>query len=201
MNRHSESSTIQYYEDHADEYVNATAGVNMESLYQPFLECIPQGGMILDAGCGSGRDTKAFLDRGYRVMAIDASAKMTEATTRLTRQPAQQLELQQLDSTGKFDGIWACATVLHIPLSELDDVVVRLIAALRPGGICYLSFKEGVGERMEGERLFVDFTEDGLRKQLDRHSSFDTVQIWITTDLRLDCDERWVNALIRKVDR
>ncbi len=66
----------------------------MESLYRPFLELVPGDGRILDAGCGSGRDTKAFLERGYQVTAIDASGKMIEATTRLTDRPAKQMRIQ-----------------------------------------------------------------------------------------------------------
>ena len=200
MSQHSESATIRYYDDHADEYVSGTTGVDMESLYQPFLELMPKGGKILDAGCGSGRDAKAFLDLSYRVTAIDASAKMVEATTRLTGQPAQQQRFQDLNSRGEFDGIWACASLLHVPLMELDDVLVRFATALHPGGICYVSFKEGDGERTEGGRQFTDFTENGLRERLRQEVSFDVVRTWITTDLRPGrSDERWVNALVRKV--
>ena len=198
MSQRSESSTIRYYDDHTEEYVRATAGVEMEPLYRPFLELVPKGGKILDAGCGSGRDTKEFLDRGYCVRSIDASAKMVETTTRLTGQSAQQLQFQELDFTDTFDGIWACASLLHVPLIALDDVLARFAAALHPGGICYLSFKEGVGERMDGDRLFVDFTEDALRDRLKRQPLVKMVQIWMSSDLIPGRSERWVNAIIER---
>ena len=200
MSQRSESATIRYYEDHADVYVDSTVAVDMGSLYQPFLELLSEGCTILDAGCGSGRDSKHFADRGYRVKAIDASAKMIEATVRLTGQPAKQLKFQELDATEEFDGIWACASLLHVPLDELGDVLVRFATALRPDGICYLSFKEGNGERYESDRLFTDFSEDGLRDRLSRQASFRIVRTWITIDLRPGRRERWVNALVRKVD-
>lgn len=199
MSQRSESSTVRYYDDHAEEYVGGTIGVVMDTLYQPFLECLPKGGTILDAGCGSGRDTKAFLDLGYCVSAIDASTKMVEATNRLAGQIAKQQKIQELDFTEEFDGIWACASLLHVALAELDDVLARIGTALRPYGVCYLSFKEGVGERMEGNRLFIDFTEDKLRERLRRQSSLKIVRTWITSDIRPEHSERWVNALVRKM--
>jgi len=200
MSQPSETSTIQFYDDHADEYVSGTVGVDMDSLYRPFLELVPEAGMILDAGCGSGRDTKAFLDRGYQVTAIDASAKMVEATIQLTAQPVERLRFQALESKDEFDAIWACASVLHVSLDELDDVLERFAVALRPGGICYLSFKEGNSERTEEGRLFTDFTESSLRAKLDQQPSVVVVRIWITHDLRPGRSEkRWANALVRKV--
>jgi SAM-dependent methyltransferase len=84
MSQPSDTSTIRFYEDHADAYISGTVDVDMESLYRPFIQLLPAGGTILDAGCGSGRDARAFLDRGYQVTAIDASAQMVKATTRLT---------------------------------------------------------------------------------------------------------------------
>ncbi len=198
MNQRSEASTIRYYDDHTEEYVSATAGVDMETLYRPFLELMPEGGTILDAGCGSGRDTKAFADRGYCVRSIDASAKMVAATTQLTGQPAQQLQFQELDFTDAFDGIWACASLLHVPLTVLDDVLTRFATSLHPGGICYLSFKEGFGERMEGDRIFVDFTEDALRDRLKRQQLVEILRTWITNDLRPGRSERWVNAIVER---
>ena len=200
MSQPYETSTIGFYDDHADEYVSSTVGLEMESLYRPFLELVPEGGLILDAGCGSGRDTKAFLDRGYQVTAIDASANMVAATRQMTGQPARQMRFQELKNQNEFDAIWACASVLHVSLAELDDVLKRLAVALRSGGVCYLSFKEGNGERTERDRLFTDFTEISLLAQLDQQPSVEVVRIWITNDLRPGrSEERWVNALVRKV--
>jgi len=199
MNQPSDTPTIRFYDDHADEYVSGTVNVDMESLYRPFLSILPNSATVLDAGCGSGRDARAFLDRGYQVTAIDASAQMVKATTRLTGHPAEQLRFQKMEFQGEFDAVWACASVLHVPLAELDDVLSRFFIALRPRGTFYLSFKEGKGERTERGRHFTDFTANSLRTKLEQQSSVSVLRIWTTNDLRLDRSEtRWVNALVRK---
>ena len=201
MSQHSESTTIRYYNKHAREYVGSTVNLNMGDLYHPFLDGLPKGGSILDLGCGSGRDTKTFLELGYNVTAVDASSQMVTATTHLTGQPAQQMQFQEIDFHETFDGIWACASLLHVPMKELGDVVVRLLAALRPNGIFYSSFKEGSGERMNGDRLFVDFTEMGLGDLLKEQHCVANVRTWTTTDLRPGRKQRWVNALAKKSGR
>lgn len=198
MSKHSESTTIRYYNKYAREYVGSTVNLNMDDLYHPFLEGLPKGGSILDLGCGSGRDTKAFLELGYHVTAIDASSQMVTATTHLTGLPVQQMQFQEIDFYETVDGIWACASLLHVPMKELGDVVVRLLAALRPNGILYASFKEGSGERMDGDRLFVDLTEMSLGELLKKQSCVANVRTWTTTDLRRGRKRRWVNALCRK---
>ena len=197
MSQRFETPSVHHYDDHADEYVRDTVGINMESLYGPFLDLLPNDGNILDAGCGSGRDTKAFLARGYDVIAIDASEGMVAATTRLTGKPARQILLQEIEYQNEFDGIWACASLLHVPRVEIDGVLNRFARALRPRGICYLSFKEGEDERMQGERRFTDFIASSLEDCLVGHSDLDVVSIWITDDARPGRTERWVNALAR----
>jgi SAM-dependent methyltransferase len=170
----------------------------MESLYGPFLELLSMGGKILDAGCGSGRDTKVFAERGYEVTAIDASEKMVEVTTQLSGKLARQLLLQEIDFQNEFDGVWACASLLHVPRHEIDGVLEKIICSLRPRGIFYMSFKEGDGERAQGDRRFTDFTASGLEACIAGHSNLDIVRIWITDDVRPGRTERWVNALVRK---
>jgi 2-polyprenyl-3-methyl-5-hydroxy-6-metoxy-1,4-benzoquinol methylase len=192
------SETIRYYDEHADEFVRGTVGVDMESLHGPFLAMLPETGTILDAGCGSGRDSKAFLDRGYSVTAIDASEKMVEATANLTGLVARRLQFQQMEFDNKFDGIWACASLLHVPRAEIGTVLNAFARALRPNGVCYLSFKEGDGERVQDGRLFTDFTESGLKAVLAHCSELEVVRIWTTQDARPDRADQWVNALVRK---
>jgi len=193
------SETIRFYNDHVDEYVDSTVNMDMKALYTPFLQLLPKGGCILDAGCGSGRDTKTFLEQGYQVTAIDGSEKMVDAASRLTRQPVRQLFLQELDFQNVFDGVWSCASVLHVPRGEIDDVLDRFARALQLNGVCYLSFKEGDGERWQDGRHFTDFTASSIEVCLGAHRNLAIVRIWTTADVRPGRTERWVNALVRKV--
>ena len=200
MSLHCETTTVRFYDDHADEYVRSTVGVDMQLLYEPFLSRIPQGGRILDAGCGSGRDSKAFLDRGYSVMSIDASQKMVAATTAITGQQALQLAFQDVIFAEDFDGIWACASLLHVPLAELADVFRRLAWALRPSGIFYTSFKDGHGECQRDGRLFTDMDEPSISELVAGIVELELFRLWHTDDLRPGRLDRWLNMLLRKVE-
>lgn len=197
MNRHSEDLTQRYYEDKAEEYLARTCRLDMESLYKPFLKLIPSGGTILDAGCGPGRDVLAFLKQGFRVTAFDASAKMVELASKQTGVVAFQMRFQELKYEKEFDGIWACASLLHVPFCEINDVLIRFRRALKTGGICFMSFKQGDGERFEDGRRFIDFTEATLRQKLADISGLSILRIWGTEDQAGRVGVNWVNALIR----
>lgn len=199
MSQPSDSPTIRYYDEHGDDFVRDTLGLDMSSLYEPFLELVPAGGEILDAGCGSGRDTRAFLERGYEVTAIDASSRMVQAATNLTGKTAILMRLEDIDYEDRFAGVWACASLLHVQRTQIDGVLSRISRALLSDGVCYVSFKEGEGERWRGARRFTDFTDEGLRMCLAHHPQFKIIHIWLTEDLRRDRTEGWVNALVRKV--
>lgn len=197
MNQHSEDSTHRYYEDKAEEYLARTSQLDMESLYKPFLELIPAGGTILDAGCGPGRDTLSFLKKGFQVTAFDASAKMVELASKQTGVAAFQMRFQELKYEQEFDGIWACASLLHVPFCELEDVLTRFRRALKTGGICFMSFKQGNGERFEDGRRFIDFTEATLQQKLADISGLSILRTWGTEDQAGRSGVQWVNALIR----
>ncbi len=198
MNRHSDDSTLRYYDERATEYVARTDQLDMEEMYQPFLELVPIGGQILDAGCGAGRDVQAFVERGYRVAAFDASATMVALTTKRTGIAAVQGRFQDLTYRDAFDGIWACASLLHVPSDELNDVFKRLHHALKIGGVCFMSFKRGNGERMDDGRQYIDFTQVVLRERLSSISGFAIICIWSTDDLSGRSDVQWLNALVKR---
>ena len=187
--------TIAYYDANVDEYVRESVGIDMECFYAAFLLSMPARGSLLDLGCGAGRDTKAFLDRGYQVTAIDGSKRMVDATTRLTGQPAIHMRFQEVEFEDKFDGIWACASLLHLSRDEFANVLRRLERALRPQGVCYMSLKEGHGERVDGDRCFTYFTGDELRACLIRETSLAVHHIWLSDDPRPGRSDRWVNVL------
>jgi len=193
-------STVSYYDDHAAEFCKNTASVDMRSLYAPFLDEVPFGGRILDAGCGSGRDSLAFLKMGYQVVSMDASAEMVKATTTLTGCEAKLLRFDALEFDSEFDGIWACASLLHIARRDLNPVISRLTKSLKLNGILYLSFKHGENERIEGERFFNDLNEALLKTLLADHPQLALVRTWVTEDVRNDRRGRqlWLNAIVRR---
>jgi 2-polyprenyl-3-methyl-5-hydroxy-6-metoxy-1,4-benzoquinol methylase len=186
-----------YYDDNALEFIHDTSGVDMSALYEPFLERVPAGGRILDAGCGAGRDTRAFLSMGYDVVAMDASAKMVEAAKALTGRLVLQIRFQDIDWVAEFDGIWTCASLLHVPRAEMEDAWRRLIRALKPGGVWFMSFKNGSGEAVRNGRLFNDYDEDALRALIETHPELEILRMWTTLDVRPGrSHEQWTNAIV-----
>src|SRR5689334_6398373 len=131
MPHHSDADmTVEYYDQHAASFCEATGKLDMSALYRPFLNLLPPRARILDAGCGSGRDTLACLNLGYEVTAIDGSLAMVQVTTKLTGCPALQMRFDEINWVEEFDGIWACASLLHVPRADTGDVLNRFAQAL-----------------------------------------------------------------------
>jgi len=191
---------VDYYDAHAKSYYEHTISADMSSLYQPFLALVHPCGHILDAGSGSGRDTKEFLRQGYTVTAIDASWKMTKLSSQLIGQQTLQMRFQDMAFQECFDGIWACASLLHVPRDEIDQVFQRFTAALKPGGVWYMSFKLGNEERITADRLFNDYNEQLIKQLLSKHPSLELLEVWQTSDKMPNSRNlRWINVLARKL--
>ena len=153
----------------------------------------------LDAGCGSGRDSRAFLERGYEVTALDASESMVELASHHIGRQVFHLSFDQVRFRGRFDGVWASASLLDVPRRNLVEVLVQLAIALKAGGVMYASFKYGEGETIRDGRLFNDYDERSLRDLLRSHTDLVPQEVWRTTDLRTDRnDVSWLNVLLRK---
>ncbi|MBK3780309.1 class I SAM-dependent methyltransferase [Paraburkholderia aspalathi] len=151
--------TLQFYDETAGAYAAKTRAVDMSRAHDLFLRFVPAGGHILDAGCGSGRDARAFMDRQFEVSAFDGSAEMAQLASEFLGMPVPALRFQDLEYSAQFDGIWACASLLHLEPQELDDVFARLFKALKPGWILYASFTHGADSaRFEEGRLFSDMS-------------------------------------------
>lgn len=190
--------TINYYQHNADSFFTATVAVDMSSLYAPFVEALTPPELILDAGCGSGRDTKAFAEMGYRVEAFDASSEMVARAARYSGLPVHQRSFTDISETARYDGIWCCASLLHVPGDELPGVMQRLATALKPGGVWYVSFKYGTGEREKEGRRFTDLDEAGLTALVAALADIDITRMWQTLDKRPERSETWLNALLLK---
>lgn len=190
--------TLNYYNQHADDFFTTTVDVDMSSLYAPFLTAIPPGGHILDAGCGSGRDTKAFHLLGYQVDAFDASPEMVLRATNHCGLAVQLMTFSQLNAQNTFDGIWCCASLLHVPFNELTGTLSRLAQALKPNGVCYASFKYGDSERVKEGRHFTDINEHRLEQLIQPLGILQIIHQWQTEDKRPGRSDFWLNALLKK---
>lgn len=192
------NQTSNYYNQHAQAFFENTYQVEMESLYAPFLRYLPEQALILDLGCGSGRDTLAFKKKGYQVEAIDYSTELVEKARELTGIEVRQQSFYELNEVAKYDGIWACASLLHCERDRLTEVLARIFKALKPNGVCYMSFKYGDTDREKEGRSFTDLNEQqayDLLKQIDQAL---LLQQWITVDKRPDRTEEWVNVIWKK---
>lgn len=190
--------THQYYNKYATEFVNSTFNVDMERLYQPFLANICDGGVILDLGCGSGRDSLAFKNKGYKIEAIDYSEELVKQARDLTGIAVSYESFYDFEKYNKYDGIWACASLLHCEREKLADVVQRISNALKENGILYMSFKYGDQDREKDGRNFTDLNEQQAEELLHKFEELDLIHQWITLDQRPERKEKWLNLLVKK---
>ncbi len=192
------NETLSYYNKNAPGFVASTFTMSMSSLYERFLPKVPRGGHILDAGCGSGRDALFFHQRGYRVSAFDGSEAVTSLARQTTGLPVAHRTFAHVTEVDRYDGIWACASLLHLPEPEICDAIARLWAALKPGGAFYLSFKFGRGGRQDNGRYFFDADEETARRWLVNIPELKRSELWRTLDQRPDRRTEWLNILVDK---
>ena len=190
--------TIDYYNHHAEAFAHSTFYVEMESLYQPFLALLPEYAHILDLGCGSGRDSSAFKNKGYRVDAIDYSEELVKTATELTGIQVKHQSFYGLDEVAVYDGIWACASLLHCERRRLTEVLERMLRALKSEGVIYMSFKYGDSDREKDGREFTDLNEVQAHELLAQFNQVSLVKEWVTEDKRPDRSEQWLNLLWKK---
>lgn len=191
--------TIDFYNTQATQYVAETVDLDVSNIRNLFLNLIPEDGHILDLGCGSGRDSRFFLDHGYSVTAVDASDELANIASEFIGKPVENLSFQELDYLETFDGIWACASLLHCPKSEMGGVMQRMIKALKTNGIIYMSFKYGTDERIdERGRFFNDYTEADMSKLLAEYAELQIVKIFTETKPLRSGFQTWLNVFARK---
>jgi len=192
-------NTITYYNQNAQSFTAATISVDFTATQTRFTGYLSQGATILDFGCGSGRDTKHFLNQGFRVEAIDGSEELCKLASEYTGIPVKRMLFQELGAVEQYDGIWACSSILHLPAEELKSVLGKMAMAVKPQGIIYISFKYGnfAGER--NGRYFTDMTESSFAALMQDIAALTTEEQWITSDVRLGRgEEKWLNVILRK---
>ncbi|EWH05519.1 tellurite resistance protein [Pseudoalteromonas lipolytica SCSIO 04301] len=192
------TKTIDYYNQNAQAFVDATLDVDLTQLYDEFLPLLPKNGTVLDAGCGSGRDAFIFKERGFIVDAFDISPEIAKLASEYLNQEVAVSSFQDLKDVEKYDGIWCCASLIHVAKNDLTDAFNNLARALKPQGIVYVSFKYGDGEREHNGREFTDLNEVGLESIIKNTNLF-ILKSWQSADQRPErASETWLNAILHR---
>ena len=192
-------NTLKYYNSNAKDFVSGTVDVAFTEIQDTFLGYIPARGKILDFGCGSGRDTKYFLGKGYDVDAIDGSEELCKIASEYTGIGVKQMLFEELDAVEIYDGIWACASILHVEKTQLPGVLKKMTRAVKKDGVVYVSFKYGEFEGVKNERFFTYLTEKSFEKLLETIPELTVEKLWISADVRAERGEdRWLNIILRR---
>jgi SAM-dependent methyltransferase len=192
------NKTLEYYNENADKFILGTLNVDMMTIQKKFISYIPKNGNVLDLGCGSGRDSLFFKTLGYNVTAVDGSAEMCVQAEKNIGQPVINMTFDKLDYDAEFDGIWACASLLHVPSSDIKDVTVKIEKALKKGGYFYFSVKYGDYEGEREGRYYTDYTEKSVEALFAAIPSFKKIDMWFTDDARPERNDRWINCIYYK---
>lgn len=180
-----ENNTLDYYNNNSEQYFNNTLEVNLSHIYKIFLKDLHKDNTILDLGCGSGRDSLYFKQQGYQVTALDGSAQLAEKASKILGQEVLVMNFEQITLTEKFDGIWACASLLHVKKENILEVVNKLINNnLKQSGVFYMSFKYGDKEYTDSHgRYFNCYTEESFEKLIENVEGLHIEKIFKTEDI------------------
>lgn len=193
-------NTLDYYNKNSEEYFNSTLNVDMTNTYKEFLKLVPEGGKILDLGCGSGRDSMNFMKLGYEVTAVDGSKELAKKASALLGKEVIASTFEELELKEKFHGIWACASLLHIKREDLKTVLNNLYNNLDDNGVFYMSFKYGEKEYVDDKnRYFNCFTDESIISFINENTKFNILDLYITEDkLGRENEVKWVNLICNR---
>lgn len=163
-----EYNTLEYYNKNAQLYYEQTIVGGLQENYDRFLKHLPNNAYILDFGCGSGRDSKYFIDNGYKVKAIDGSIEMCKLAIKYINQDVSCMNFDELGDINTYDGIWACSSILHIEKDKLSNILSKMIDALKINGIIYTSFKIGTGYEIKEGKYYNYLTREEMENNLNQ---------------------------------
>ena len=191
--------TLNYYNKEAQQFTERTQNSDFSKLRKEFYSYIQPHGHVLDLGCGCGRDSKIFLEAGYKVTAMDGSKEMCEVASKLIGQEVICSTFQNYKPTETFDGIWACAALLHLSCKDIISVMKNLAKNLKTGGCFFASFRYGDFEGIRKERFFQDMTEDKFKDLLKKLPEYNLISAKIGPDVRPGREEElWLYAFLKR---
>ena len=190
----------EYYEINAKRYAAATFSADMSKQYRRFLPLLKERATILDVGSGSGRDACYFQKQGYQVTALEPSKNLCWEIRKVFSGEIVCLDIQSYRPRERYDGIWACASFLHLREKEVLRFFEKIALYLNDNGIIYLSGKNGIptGEVADG-RYFLEFTEGLVEQILAVNERMKMEELWYTEDVSGREGFRWMNVVFKMV--
>lgn len=196
-----EYNTLKYYNENAKTYCEQTKYGNMQESYNRFLMLLPDKAYILDFGCGSGRDSKYFIEHGYKVKAIDGSEKLCELATLYIGQKVECMKFSELSDESLYDGIWACSSIIHVEREKLPEILRKMLRALKEDGVIYTCFKIGNQEIIEDGKYYNYMTKEMLENMLNQVDFHCDIVDYYESGTALNVNRpktTWGNYLIKK---
>lgn len=192
--------TLDFYNQHAKEYFFQTVKADLSATYKKFLPFIKKEGLILDLGCGSGRDSYYFKQNGYQIVAVDGSKELATQASLLLGQPVLNQLFEDIQFNEEFDGVWACASLLHVSAKELPSILIKIRESLKKEGIFYISVKEGEGCAVEDGRFFQYYSPSQFHHLISQCGGLKIETAWSHTELRDEGNKVvWLNVIGRKL--
>lgn len=173
--KYMDQKTIEYYNSKAIEWSNTHFTPRFWAHgFDDFQKALSSG-RIIEIGCGGGRDAMTLVEMGYDYLGIDPAEKLLEEAQK--NNPGQSFQVLDVfalekEKLGEFDGFWSAATLLHIPKKKVSLALEKIKSVLKPGGIGFISLKEGKGEERLAEagleRFFAYYSDKEFRKKLQQ---------------------------------
>ena len=192
--------TLKYYDDNIESYKEQwlndfTKNYNFE-IPDIFLSYLSENSHILDLGCGTGRDSKYFTHKGYQVTSVDGSYEMCNIARSLLKKEVEQINFLDIDYKEQFDGIFACASLLHLDNKDLIVVLNKISTALKQNGILYTCFKYGDSTRIDKGRFYNDMNEEKFLDLIKNIENLKILRSWISEQYKIDT--KFLNYIIKK---
>jgi SAM-dependent methyltransferase len=190
--------SVEYYDKNAVEYFERTVDINMQTLWDLFTDQLPEGASILDLGCGSGRDSAYFISCGFDVTAMDASEEMCDLASIHIGQDVLNLSFAEMDFNEVFDGIWACASLLHVPGDQIEEIFAKVVKSLKENGVLFMSFYYGDFEGERNGRYYKDYRTKTIKELISGYENLEIIELDKCDDINPEANAQWIYALLRK---
>lgn len=193
------NTTIEYFNEKAEKCFLDAFTITERTNQDHFLSFLKPGARILDFGCGSGRDTAYFREKGFDVTPADGSEGMCRFASEYLKTPVRLLEFNELDEEEAYDGIYASASIMHLEYEKLVEVFPKMIRALKDNGIIYVSFKYGEEDGFLGKRYYCYMNEERFGKMIGQFEALAIEEQGIFGNEHPgQMDFRWLWAILRK---